>query len=519
MDRDIARPAPAGGASQACPRPADLDAASWGGAGPFAVELGRVNRALFGEFDTVREAEALRLARLYIHHGFGAEARQVLGWLDAGAPEVARARDLSLLVEGAPLPEGAALADALECGEPAVLWAILARPDLPQEAVFDHRALRRAFLALPEGVRRTLGPGLVQRLARAGHHRTADALLRQLRGGDAPSEAGTGLARAALAARTGADAEADAALDAVARTNAQETGLALAETIERALARAAPVDFGDAQLAGALAFEHRGTALGGRLAQAHLSALAASGAFDEAMAEFARLRASLQQEGRVASVLVRYLVGQADDVTFLRAMMTDRIVPPQALDGEVAVAVARRLLALGFPAEAARHLGPPAPAGARRMAGPDAAVAARRVLRARIALAQDRPAAALSALSGLDGREAGLLRAEALAARGAHGDAGRLFAAHDAARAADRAALRTGAAEAMAGATAEPLRDLGRLLAADAADPVPPADATAEGTAAHRALLERSTALRAAMQRLLEATPAQAATKDGPGSG
>ena len=501
MDRDVTGPARPGHAAQACPLVAHIDVASWGGSRPFFVELGHLNSSLFGEFDTVQEADALQLARLYIHHGFGAEARQVLGWLDAESPEVAVARELAALVDESRRPDDARLAGALACGEPGVLWAILAMPELPEERVFDHRALKRAFAALPDGLRRALGPTLVRRLVAAGHNGTADAVLRQLRGGDALSDAETSMARAALADGVGKGNAAEAAFRDVTRTNAVQSGAALAETIERALARQAPVAFDDAQLAGALAFEHRGTPLGERLALAYLSALAASGAFDEAIAEFQRLRLSLNDpaRSRVASVLTDYLVRRGDDLTLLRAMMTDRVAPPGALDAPVSRAVALRLLDLGFPAQAARYVAP-AEAGET-----DADRKARRLLRARIVLVQDRPTDAWRELVGLKGEEADLLRATILDARGDHANAWQLFASHDAVRRADRAALHLGSVVALAQTEDPQLAKIGEIMMTDAVVPAEDAEA---GVAVPRALLERSTALRGAMQRLLAATPA-----------
>lgn len=501
MDRDMVGPAPPDRTTLACPPVADIDVAAWGGTRPFAAEVGQINGMLFGEFDTVQQAAALRLARLYIHHGFGAEARQVLGWLDAGSPEVAIARELAALVDASRLPADARLGDALGCGEPGVIWAILALPELPEESVFDHRALKRAFAALPDGLRRALGPTLVRRLVAAGHHGTADAVLRQLRGGDALSDADTGMAQAALSDTVGKADAVEAALREITRTNTIQTGAALAKTIERALAREAPVAFDDAQFAGALAFEHRGTPLGERLALAYLSALAASGAFDEAITEFQRLRLSLNDpaRSRVASVLTSYLVRRGDDLTFLRAMMTDRVAPPGALDAPVSLAVARRLLDLGFPAQAARHVAP-AEAGET-----DADRKARRLLRARIVLAQDRPTDAWRELVGLKGEEADLLRATILVARGDHANAWQLFATHDAVRRADRAALHLGSVVALEQAEDPQLAKIGEIMMTDAVAPA--ADAGA-GVAVPRALLERSTALRGAMQRLLATTPA-----------
>ncbi len=506
MDRDITGTAPPDLSARTCPQVAHIDVAAWGGTGAFASEVGRLNSTLFGEFDAVDEASALRLARLYIHHGFGMEARQILGWLDATLPEVAGARELAALVESGSVADGSHIAGALGCGEPAVLWAILAMPDLPDEAVFDHRALQRSFVALPDAVRRAVGPALVQRLTRAGHHATADALLRQMRGGDAPSEAEEGLARAALARETGKPETAQTTLREITRTNSEQTGIALAETIESALAREAPVDFDDAQLAGALAFEHRGTPLGERLTLGYLSALAASGAFEEALTEFERLRPSVGAAAvpRLASVLATYLVTYGDDITFLRAIMADRVAPPDALDAPVSLAVARRLLDLGFPAQAARHVAPP------QTPETDADREAHKLIRARIALAQDRPAEALRELLGLSGDEVDLLRAEALAALGDHAAALRLFAAHDEERRADRAALHVGRAAVLAQAADPQIREIGEIMAADA-DISEAEDES--GVAAHRALLERSAALRGAMQRLLAAPPPEPAPR------
>ena len=500
MDRDVRRAThskPNLESSDSCPSRDFIDVRSWGGARPYRSEIGSLNGTLFGEFDRIDKANALRLARLYIHHGFSAEARQILALLEPSAPEIIIARELADIVEHVPYP-GGILANALNCEEPVVLWALLAMSDLPEDRVFDHRALKRSFVALPKTLRRSLGPVLVRRLVSAGHDKTAEAIFRLIGRDKISLGPGSELAKVALAGRAGGQAEADGALRELVRSNAAQSGEALAESIERALRQDQPVTLADAQLAGALAFEHRGTPVGNRLAAAYLGALGASGAFEPAVREFDRLRPTLVDEtaSKLAALLVEDLVHEADDVTFLRHVMTDRLAPSRSLPEPLALAVANRLLDLGFAGHALRYVESHSLGDENRNAS---------LLRARIALAQGHAAKAELELLGLDGLDADILRAEALVSLGRHAAARRFFASHDKAVRADRAALRLNSPEAMGQSQNPLIREVAQAFG-EGQIPMPRAEAAS--ISVNQVLLDQSANMRDIFQRLLATTPA-----------
>ena len=67
------------GDGQACLPEAHVRVSDWGEEAPFGAQLGPLNARLYGEFDKPDEVVALRLARLYVYFGFGAEALRVSG--------------------------------------------------------------------------------------------------------------------------------------------------------------------------------------------------------------------------------------------------------------------------------------------------------------------------------------------------------------------------------------------------------------------------------------------------------
>jgi hypothetical protein len=493
MDRDVA-----GGARAArspvpkepdCPAPGLLDVPSWGDTLALPEHMGRLYRDLYGEFDVINPRAAHDLARFYIHHGFGAEAHQILDLADAQHADTWALRDLAQLVDQTPLSANSPLHEATGCGEPALLWALLARGPIDAALTFDHDALQRSFAALPAGLRRGLGPGLVRNLVAVGHGDTAQHLQRMIERIAAPGEAGTGLARADLTAQAaGPDI---AALAEVSRSNSLHAAEALALAIEAALLRGAPVAVDQAQLAGAYAHELRDTVIGDRLAVAHVAALAAAGAFDEAAGAFDRWALDPAQPlaRAMAESVLREAVRAADDLTFLRYVLGDRFMPPEAMSDELVGAIARRLLDAGFADAADRVLRP---------VRSDPAL---RLLRAELALALQRPAEADLALLDLDGREADRLRARVRSLRGDHAGAQTLFAATNALPEADRAALHTRDPEALARASDPLLHDVAHLLRGP---PNPVAAATLDRGVA---LLTETEIARATLARLLAETP------------
>ena len=501
IDRELValRSQPGTSSGQVHCLPADwIDLSVWGGDGPFHEELGDLNRRLVGEFDRPDKGVALQLARLYLHHGFGAEARQVLALSDISGAQGDVLREMARIVDQDSIEPASVLAPGIACEGPAVLWAVLAMTTLPPELVFDHKAVLRAFASLPQWLRRSLGPGLARRLLQARHGGTSDAIVRMVERGGRVDTPDVALVRAELATAEQDQATARSELDHAVASNSAAAAEALVQLIEQLLAKDAPIPFDTAELAGAYAYEYRSTPLGHRMTRAYLAALAASGAHAQAVAEFERLRVDLDpgHTRDITAILMRQITRNADDVTFLRHALSGPLGRAQVFAPPLARAIARRLVVAGFARHAYRYVDP-------ALAGHDAR--ASRILRAEIALARERPRQAEVELLGLDGQDVNVLRARARSLAGDHATAHVLYDGAGQTDAADRAALFASDPVALSTVSDPVLRDIGDVLQTVTPEPAATGDISLEQS---RTLLEQAGAARQSLGRLLDARPA-----------
>lgn len=421
IDRDmgavLARLGAAG--AQTCLDPERVDVAAWGGNASFRQQIGPLRARLLGEFDKPDRAAVLRLARLYVHFGFGAEARQLLAEVGGSAAADPVLEAMAAILEDGHAGADSALSGQTDCGPMVALWSALSYPEMPAGISLNGDAVLQGLTALPVHLRAYLGPVLARRLHEAGYKRESARARRVLNRVEATTTAEVRLMDAEVALSRGPDAPAEATLGTLVADNDTPSAQALLRLIDARLRRGAEISYETAQLAGAYAVEYRGQPLGTDLAEAHLAALASSGAFDEAFAELDQVPGA-DAAGRAASRarLSGMLASKASDYDFLHHTLSGSAAPPDGLDAETGNVMADRLISLGFPAEAARYVAPHA-------TGPEEDV--RKRLRARVALAQGRPRQAEAKLLGLSDKAATRLRAEARARAGDHQAAQELF--------------------------------------------------------------------------------------------
>jgi hypothetical protein len=383
--------------ASACAADDDLDLAAWGETASPIDLLSTARSGLYGEFDAPDPAAVLRSVRLHLYLGFGAEAAQQAGLLDqeSEAGALALYRSMARLVDGESDPD-TPFATMLDCDGPAALWAALARDRLPAGPGVNRDAILRAFLALPPHLRSHLGSPLAEkflarddadavRVIRDAIERAPDADPGAVALLDAESDLHLGDTEAAR----------DHALQAVALDgNQAEALVALVETHFRQLD---PItsDVPDALLA--LRGETSGTALAGAVDRALVLSLGLSGQAEAAFLDPAATGATLVDLWRVVR-------DRASDDEFLRhAVLPSKTEPPQ-LEAALDLAIANRLLALGFPDAALVWTGPVLPTDA-----PDLRLAA-----AEAELGRRDARRAVELLSGLPGTKAATLRAKAL---------------------------------------------------------------------------------------------------------
>lgn len=483
-----------------CLPDSQLDLAGWGSELPPAMALGAALSATTGEFDRVN-ADAVRdLARLYLHLGFGAEARATLrAFALPEAPGDAILLALATIIDHGAEIEPSNLWQMTDCPGQAALWSVLARPDLPDDIVINESAMLQAFAGLPAHLRRHLGPRLAERLLASGRQTLATGVIEAVRHRAADNAAALELALARVALNRG-EPSATRQLEALAGGHdeaALGARILLAQSI---LDRGAAPDPAEIAALEAEAFMRRGTDDFARLMRVVVLGQASLGDFPAALAAMSRagVGSSVQSADGPplwAELLTRAARGTPDP-EFLRVVLSLDDWHGGQSPATLRYELSDRLLALGLPGLAGDALSP----GSTR---PE-----ERLRLARILLEQDFPAEALRRLAGLDSAEAAGLRARALEALG---DVGGAIGAHE--RAGDTDALarlvwRAGIWDRVqAIGAAEERAVLAIPVATPAADgPEAPAAAPPRLSEA-RAAIDASRELRASIESLLSFHP------------
>jgi hypothetical protein len=490
-----------------CLGDADLAVASWMLPGPIAEQLGPGRAGLLGEFDTPEPQAILRAARLYLALGFGAEARQFLALLpEAQAEDVQLLVAMSHVVDQEPGGESAFAAMA-GCDTAGALWAALTLTAAGEWQPSDVKALNakavgRSFSALPPHLRRYLGPPLVDLFLSAGLEEPArmirDATLR------APGEVGPDVAlmEAQFDLASGHGSKAAEIAHDVAKEAGPQSPEALATLVEAAFRSGAALPETLPETLRAFQADARGTADEAPLHRAYLLASALQGDFAAAFAELPAAPDSAADLWGLAAA------DSGDDLFLAEAVVAASHGIP-AVAPDTGLAVATRLLDLGFPEQALDWLGP--------VTATDAPP--RRLLAARAALALRDARRAALLVAGMDDPEAQQIRAAAVLQMGdAAAAAEALDRAGDAAGR-DRALTWTQDWPLLAETGAHPWKSAAALTdaAAEAAGPAEdaalapgPADATGP-LARSAALVAESAAARAAVEALLVSVEAASA--------
>lgn len=434
VDRDSGFPevgAALSAEGRSCPEDTAFAVADWGDGTPASYQIAALRQGLVGEFDKPDHDKVVALARLYIHLGFGAEARATLDAFDIGEADAPWLRTLAAIVDGEEKVP-ATLKGLTTCDGAVALWALLETREPRAQSDINSAAILGAFSALPLHLRRLLGPELMERLIAAGDPDSAHAVRAAILRAGLAAEPELEIASADLAMAGGDAVSAEESLDAIATGGSPAASEALARAIRLRLDRGDAVPPALAASAAALAYEFRHEKRGPELAGLQILSLASTGDFASAFDEEARWRQAfpepLAQE--VLLNLFAMLARKGDDWTFLNHYYRarDRL---GRLDPDVLLRVdlAERLAGTGL-----------APEAVAMLTGEAATTLRGRLILARIALDGGDAATTLEILAGAGGADASSLRAEAYLRRNQPKSAEAEFSASGDATGAARAA-------------------------------------------------------------------------------
>ena len=405
MDRDLALLGIELGRSldQQC-LPADLfQIEAWGDEREFHEQASALAEALAGEFgEEPREAQE-DLARLYIHFGFGAEAKLVLAADPASSQSRIVLTELAGIIDDYDGNYPAILAQEA-CNTPGALWAFLLRPTLQEEG--DRNRLIQQFFALPQPLRGQISPRLARRFLDVGD---PDAASQLLHASDSQDAGATHEVQSthALIAEGFDDAEtAVAVLSDEADDNARTTPQSLIRLIELELEQGIKPTEENLLLAGALRQEHRDTPIAQDLADIEAEGRIATEQYQVAL-DLLRDRDDIQAH-KIVNQVFESIVAHAGAGTFLEFAFGET---PVGLTSATENAIAQRLIDLGFYERATIFLA----GDAEREAASE-----RRYLRAESSLGAGEYAFAMDALLGMTDERARVLRARAYEGLGQH---------------------------------------------------------------------------------------------------
>lgn len=416
-----------------CPAAAEVQISKWG-SGSAQQILAQGPNTIFDSRGRLDTAQVISHAKSLLYLGFGAEARMHLSLLDRRSAETDMLREMSFLVDGQHERASPRLDAMLGCTGDAQLWGILAAEKKPPNTELDTDALYSSFLSLPSHLQKLLAAHMVRKLRDFGETDAAATLL-------AAIDRMPGTASADLRMLEGLDAIADGdvsggevALGEVIFEQSDTSPQALLHLIQAREARGTTVPEDILVLAEGIAQELGKSPMAIALTAASAMAHASDGRFENAFAHLQDLSEADQaiRDDLQSDLTVKLAATAPDSVFLILSFKHGLTVPQPAMPPAAALAMANRLLSLGF-VEEARRLAADLPRSAESVR-----------LRAEIALARGAAQDAVDLLADANDTAAHALRASALRTLNAQPEAVELFNSLGAREAAQATAWESG---------------------------------------------------------------------------
>lgn len=487
------------GHSNTCLENSFFELGTWAKETPLPEQVGYWRGKLFSETDQIDPEAMTSLARLYLHFGFGAEAREVLRLAKKEDERTLVNSALARLVDGVDPPENPSLSNQMHCGTKVALWSMLAASQVLPSDEINVSSVLFTFSALPAHLRLHLGPELSHRLLSSGNAEAAQTVLSFARRGLQENEPHLTLADAQIDLSKGRYKEAIKGLETVVEANRDISPSALVALVQTYASENIALPEDTAALVAAFALEHRNGPMGPSLRRSLVTARALAGQFkagDAELTEIEKRDGSVEAFGIRSDLYVR-LSEKAGDIAFLTLVMDRKDDLASGLSDKSANMVAERLLSLGFPRQAGALLRGSASGKEGR---------GRRVLRSRVALAEFKPHNAEAELLGLSGEDIDMLRAQARALSGDHGVAHRLYDSLNEPEAAQRSAWLSSDWSTLSRSDDPAYAAIATLAAAPAASTETGSTQAPEETrilARNKALLQQSSASRSVLSDIL----------------
>ncbi len=287
LDRDSPQThAAAGSEIRNCLPQSDFEIAAWAEDKPLFEQLANLNSKILGEFDQPDAEIITRLARLYVHYGFGMEARALLLQFGSEIPDTPLLMDLSEIVEERPIANDGPVMRNIGCENSADLWASLATGQIQPPNVDGTDKILAEVTKLPTDLRRLVGPRIGAILLAANKTDAADKLLYMIKRSAGVQGADYELFEALVANALGNLSEARSIFEKLVGSNSPNRPAALVELAALTVNRKEPASADLIEDVSATAVILGGTAIGKQLRLAEIRLRAGSNNLADALRLF-----------------------------------------------------------------------------------------------------------------------------------------------------------------------------------------------------------------------------------------
>lgn len=309
--------------------------------GDFATQKAQLTSRLYTERLNLDADVATDMAQLYLAHGLGAEARQMLQVAGTAGGGAAYLVDLAVLIEHPDRVERQRVEGFEHCAPGNILWSVMAQPRKPMAAE-DGWKVARAAEALPRPLLRAIAPRLIANLVASGQPEPGgmiDKIIDRAGGAEGKSMADVLLSEN--------ESEQQDILDDIAQSNSEDAAEASALLVERHIEAGETVPKPLSELVASHAEEQRHGDASGMLRKAEAFSLISRGEFEPALAI---LKSGVLGAGEQAETVSRFfgeLARKADTVTFLKVALSETALS-LAASPSVRQSVAARLYENSF---------------------------------------------------------------------------------------------------------------------------------------------------------------------------
>ncbi|MEP3845839.1 MAG: hypothetical protein ABJM43_10925 [Paracoccaceae bacterium] len=329
----------------------------------FSHDAARFRGELFSEFDEVNIPTMESLAKMYIYHSFGAEARQILNRLVDSSFSYSILVELSELVDGNFDVAAATIFTMYNCSDFFVLLNFLLESDVPAFNEFDVNRALLALNSLPLHLRQIFAPRLSSVLLTAGDTSSARLAIKSVERGHPDNLNEVSFANTMIELNSNND---DAAIAKLRKISIEDSRQSLRSAIELSASVAdqggvVPEEILD--LLTAYAVEYRDTEIEPEILKSIILALSSAGnhhqAFDS-LDFFLDKFGNSYEIGEIFDRLFEDLNTNPDKASFVSSIF--RIFPNSNIttDGYMLNSLSTRMTEYGF-GDSLKYLWPPSP--------------------------------------------------------------------------------------------------------------------------------------------------------------